>query len=353
MLNTVFPRDMPGTRTYYPELDGVRAIAALMVMAFHFPQAGYSGYKMSLGQTGVDLFFVLSGFLITTILLSSPLGDWYEIRNFYIRRVLRIFPLYYGFLILASIMGGMVSLSFWIYLQNIAMAIHLPGTHGPPYFWSLAVEEQFYLVWPFLILFLPRRWLAVAMWGAVGMSVTLRVLLIHSSLESFYFTFSRLDGLASGGLLALYNRDGELSRRRPVLLGLAAISVIALGIGWKVTQGQPVFWVQPMKISSATGLYAAFVGLLLTSSGTAAHRFLRSNPMRAIGRVSYGLYVYHPVILDFTRPYLARLPFILNVAISFAAVYSVSFISFHVFEKRFTDMKQKFAPEKPFKEVAA
>lgn len=98
------------TRPYFPQLDGVRAIAALMVMGFHFCQFKNIAGVAVFGQTGVDLFFVLSGFLITTILLVAEPRDWHEIRTFYLRRTLRIFPLYYAYLIAASLLGSAISI---------------------------------------------------------------------------------------------------------------------------------------------------------------------------------------------------------------------------------------------------
>jgi len=186
----------------------------MMVMAFHFSQAFHPARWLILGQTGVDLFFVLSGFLISTILLKAQHSRWHEVRNFYVRRVLRIFPLYFGYLIGASFLGAGVSWWFWVYLQNFPMAFNATDLVGPNHFWSLAVEEQFYLVWPFLILFWPRRWLTQAMWGTIVLSTLLRVVVVHTDVSPFYLTFTRLDGLAAGGLLALYLDRGQLARAR-------------------------------------------------------------------------------------------------------------------------------------------
>jgi len=157
-----------------PELDGVRGIAVLMVIVFHafwFNQF-YFGESVKevmrfaiLGQTGVDLFFVLSGFLITRILLATK-GKKYQIRNFYIRRLLRIFPLYYMCLIIFFLVipllsndfsgiNNIFSFHFWsyiLYLQGFTFTF-LNQFNGPVHFWSLAVEEHFYIFWPFFVLF--------------------------------------------------------------------------------------------------------------------------------------------------------------------------------------------------------
>jgi peptidoglycan/LPS O-acetylase OafA/YrhL len=348
---------MSKTRPYFPELDGVRAIAALMVMVFHYGQMWYRLGILIFGQTGVDLFFVLSGFLITTILLQSPHGDWHEIRNFYIRRTLRIFPLYYTYLILTCVIGGMVSAWYWVYLQNVAAAfmlpLHLAPLRGPNHFWSLGVEEQFYLVWPFLVLFWPRRWLSSAMWGSVIFALVLRLLLVHTTVDTFSFTLTRLDGLGAGGLLAYYYYRGELAKYRPLFVAMTAVALISLVAEKIASHGTGVAWVQVVKYTSAAMLYSSVIGLLITSSGTIAHRALRAKPMRAIGRVSYGMYVYHPAIFGFLPRHLGNLPLLVKALICFVAAYLVSLVSFYGLEKRFTDLKDRFAKEKKFRAVTA
>ncbi len=345
------------TRPYFRELDGIRAIAALMVMTFHFGQDWYHLGFLVLGQTGVDLFFVLSGFLITTILLQSPHGDWHEIKNFYIRRTLRIFPLYYFYLIVACIFGGMVSFWYWIYLQNIASAFaiswHIAPLRGPDHFWSLGVEEQFYLFWPFLILFWPRRWLASAMWGAVALAIVTRIALVHTSVDTFPFILTRLDGLAAGAILAYYFNSGALQGKKLLLGAIGIIGLISMGIEKIVSHGTGVAWVEVAKYSSATALYTSVVGLLVITSGTILHRALRSKPMRAVGRVSYGMYVYHPVIFYYLPRHLGPLPMLLKALISFGVAYAVSLASYYGFEKRIMELKDRFAVEKPFKTVSS
>lgn len=340
------------TRPYFPELDGIRAIAALMVMFFHFPGGGPLGRFMVLGQTGVDLFFVLSGFLITTILLQSPHGDWQEVRKFYIRRTLRIFPLYYGYLALSCVVFGMVSRWFWVYLQNWPIALGA-DLHGPAHFWSLAVEEQFYLVWPFLVLFWPRRWLSGAMWGAVVLALITRIAVAPFHFSSFFSTITRLDGLAAGGLLAWYYLHGKVQGRKTLLGSLSVIFGLALVAQWWVNHGGGAAWVQVTKYTLAAGFYVFATGLVLATRDTVAHRFLRSRAMRMIGRVSYGLYVFHPAVFQLLEPHLARFSWAIRAAISFGTVFVVALVSWYAFEKRFVDLKDRFAPEKKFRDASA
>ncbi len=340
------------TRPYFPELDGVRAIAALMVMAFHFSQAWWQKGFMMFGQTGVDLFFVLSGFLITTILLQARPQDWHEVRNFYIRRTFRIFPLYYGYLAGAALFGAGVSAWYWFYGQNVAEAL---GYHlvGPDHFWSLAVEEQFYLVWPFLILFWPRRWLAAGMWLGFASLLILRFVTLHTAYSGLVLTLTRPDGLVAGGLLAYYFSKSLLSSARPWFVGMAVFAVAALGVQWRMTAGRGTEWAQATKFSLASILYVALIGLLLLTANTVLHRFLRWRAMRELGRVSYGMYVYHPMIFATLPRFMGTTPLVVKAVVCFVVSYAIAYASFYIFEKRFIDLKERFAHERKFREVTA
>lgn len=326
-----------------------------MVMAFHYGQSSYASSLLIFGQTGVDLFFVLSGFLITTILLQSQKSDWQEIKRFYIRRTLRIFPLYYGYLVAASILGSAISLSYWLYLQNLAISfsslMHHSTPYGPGHFWSLAVEEQFYLVWPFLILFASRRWLPSVMWACVALALVLRVSFVHSTLGIFYFTFTRMDSLCAGGLLAFYYSRGNLACKRHSLFLTAILALSSLYVEKLSSHGTGVVWVEVLKYTSAAALYFALLGIIITTKDSLIHRFLRSPPMRGVGRVSYGLYVYHPAVFSFLLRHLWGLPFLIKPLLCFISAYIVSVASFYGFEKPLTDLKFRLAPEPPLRDV--
>jgi len=340
------------TRPYFPELDGIRAIAAFMIMLFHFTPIWYFPRIMVFGQTGVDLFFVLSGFLITTILLQSRHGDWQEVRKFYIRRTLRIFPLYYGMLILLVIVGWKVSWWYWVYLQNIPDALHWHFV-GPGHFWSLAVEEQFYLAWPFLVLFWPRRRLVSAMVFAIVLSIMVRVLLLWTHIDPFTLTLTRLDGLAGGGLLALLYQRGSLAKAQRWLAGMVVIAIVMLGTQSLASHGTGLTWVGITKFSSAALLYVGSIGLVITTKDSLVHGFLRSAPMRALGRVSYGMYVFHPAVYYYVTPYVHNFRPVLQAVVDLSVVYGLAWLSWYGYEKRFTDMKQRFAPERPFRAAAS
>lgn len=341
------------SRPYFPALDGVRAIAALMVMVCHFCQ--FSGMRgpWIIGQTGVDLFFVLSGFLITTILLLAPAEDWSEIRTFYVRRTLRIFPLYYGFLLLSAAFGSVASLWFWVYLQNIPLKLGIPVI-GPGHFWSLAVEEQFYLIWPFLVFFLPRKRLVKTLWSIVAMALLFRILIEAFHVRSYILvTFSRFDGLAAGALLATYYQRGILQRHRRLLSVVAVISFVAIGIDWWKFHGQGNGWHEASKFTLVTALYASVVGYLLISGPILANRILRLKPLRFIGKVSYGLYVFHPAVFLFLLPRVRQMSVELQVLICFGATLLVAVISWYGYESWFIRLKEKFAPERAVQKISA
>ncbi|NNU34850.1 acyltransferase [Mucilaginibacter sp. S1162] len=205
---------------YYKELDGLRGVAALMVMFFHFmpdrditvsPIVHYLHKVGVFGQTGVTLFFVLSGFLITRILLNQKANRHY-FRNFYIKRALRIFPLYYLGLVIFYLIIPLIinyapspysSAPYWLYIQNITDTFMIPS-NGPQHYWSLAVEEHFYLFWPLLIYYIAIKNTPRLIAGIVVAALVCRCLLIYFGYGTFYFTFSIMDGLAIGALLAWY-----------------------------------------------------------------------------------------------------------------------------------------------------
>ena len=222
------------TQRHIPALDGLRGCAVLMVIVFHFFQeaAGHAGSSILrasfIGSTGVDLFFVLSGFLITGILIRSKGGPHF-IRNFYARRSLRILPLYFGFLLFsATLLPALTgdprpSWMYWVFLQNVGMTFSdlasLSGT--PVHLWSLAVEEHFYLFWPFLVLaFSGNRLVRVLVFLIAG-ALALRIALIASGIGVGMFTPVRMDTLAAGAVVAVFESENRLDAlTRPVVRSL-------------------------------------------------------------------------------------------------------------------------------------
>jgi len=247
-VNASSSGELPRRGAYVPALDGVRGLAIIMVMLAHFTSYGglhpvvfldraYRSVVM-LGGTGVDLFFVLSGFLITGILLDSRHEAGY-FRNFYMRRVLRIFPLYYAtlagcFLILPLFRGGDEELArllseqgwYWTYLANVRMALDgWPAFNSIGHFWSLAVEEQFYMVWPLAVFAVGGKRLRILCVMVILGSLLARVAFWQAGFlpRINVMTVARMDALAAGAFLAVAaRRPGGLQawarRARPVAL---------------------------------------------------------------------------------------------------------------------------------------
>src|SRR5690606_28281082 len=250
------------SRTYYLPLDGVRGLAVLAVMLLHFtlfvPMDGAERFLngwLQTGWIGVDLFFVLSGFLITGILMDTR-DDPHHFRNFYARRTLRIFPLYYAYLVLLFLVLPALHEGYamehatddrriwlWTYMGNFLMA---RGWEAMPshttHLWSLAVEEQFYLVWPLLVFAVRRRWL-MALCGLtfLGAILTRAYLATQGAAAAAYvLTPARMDTLAAGALVAVVLRQRGPDAVRALILPMLASGLFLIGVGtaWSLTHGE-------------------------------------------------------------------------------------------------------------------
>ncbi len=312
-------------------LDAVRGIAICLVLAVHFtpdylmPNRALEWAKklMQTGWTGVDLFFVLSGFLITDILLRvRQTPHW--VRNFYLRRALRILPLYLLSLIIVfgvvpwfvapgsdPAFSTMQTLQgwFWVHAANVGVFLHsFAATMSPTvnlsHLWSLAVEEHFYLLWPFLVARLPERRLLPVLLGMIGLALGLRVAAMAMLTEpvvtsAMVQTPTRMDALAFGALLTLlFHRLPAATLRRwaMVLLPLTGATIAA---DFFLEKG---LWPGSNFVRSA-GLtlfgifYASLIIILLTTAPHALLRRVVDNPvLRFFGKYSYGIYIIHGLL---------------------------------------------------------
>lgn len=316
---------------------------------------------------GVDFFFVISGFLITGILFDTR-HKAHCLRDFYVRRVLRIFPVYYGTLTLVTLflwyadtgraermLGSMPW--FWAYLQNYLFAFHgwssmLSLSHS----WSLAIEEQFYMVWPLLVVFLRERWLLPLCALASVFSFTLRQFHVEWPF-AYMFTPTRLEGLMLGSALALLVRSRRewLERLVPFTLPLST-----LGLGW-VAWTQGGFHLQnEWVIRVGYTFMALFFGSVILCAldtgriGKLTRWIADREAMVFVGRYSYGIYLFHwPLHCELKRPIFAWLEGFLETEFAVCMAYLViigaltlglSVGSYHLFEKRFLRLKDVFAP---------
>jgi peptidoglycan/LPS O-acetylase OafA/YrhL len=381
------PAQHRANREHYPALDGLRGIAILLVMMFHFgwakPAVGYPAkllvFVTNFGWTGVDLFFVLSGFLITGILLDSKKGAHY-FKNFYARRVLRIFPLYYGVLVLTLIvLPRIVSYDspdmqrllrsqgwLWAYSANISVALrHGEWIWNPDWLrlgmlWSLAVEEHFYLVWPLLVFLLPQRGLLRVSLAMVILTPVARAVALASGVAAdtvYCLTVFRADDLAMGGLLAAVLRTPEIMPRvRPYTRWAfwAGVGVVAL-----LTARRRFFrHLDPSVETVGFAALACTYGSVLFSAVTSApasrlSRVLSHPKIAFFGKYSYGAYLLHELLRPaFMRFFpvegLERLvhsevaAFLLHALFGTATTFACAVASFELYEKRFLRLKRFF-----------
>jgi peptidoglycan/LPS O-acetylase OafA/YrhL len=337
---------------YMPQIDGLRALAVALVFAHHMEVLAPSvSAGMALG--GVKLFFVISGFLITGILLRSRAdidsrrrSRLAVLKEFYLRRTFRIFPLYYLVIGAGLVLGLEPAREIWVWLVTYTLNFYLANlgwfVANYAHFWSLAVEEQFYLVWPWVIILVPRRWLAAAIGAAVLTGPLFRYWIFvnsQSGIDTYVLPPGYLDFLGIGALVALALDRGLTTERLRVWLARLALpaalgsSVVVLRVGW--LDGPIGFALRDLALALTLCwiVTAASVGL----RGWAG-RVLASPPLVYMGRVSYGLYVYHPFMIVFyyrhvpaswsSYPASKLVSFVLIGALTLA----VSSISLHYFE---------------------
>ncbi|MFN8542794.1 MAG: acyltransferase [Candidatus Binatia bacterium] len=323
------------------QLDGLRAVAVGMVLYAHYLGAWTLG--LPLGRGGVLLFFVLSGFLITGILLRcrdyvvqgrQPAGS--TLRQFYARRFLRIFPLFYAALLVTAVVDipPVRRTLLWhvFYLSNVYVAKRGDWITTVSHFWSLAVEEQFYLVWPCCVLFLSPRVLGRIVVGVIVAAPALRaagIALGMPVLSVRVLTPGCMDLLGFGALLALLATPDARPRPLAVLLSPVA-GVTALALATAAVAGASEPETRAIWLDSALGVLAFWVvGRAATGFRGLAGRVLASAPAIALGRISYGIYILHPL----TPKLLGKLGFALEAggpaahALPTAAILTVTTIA--------------------------
>jgi peptidoglycan/LPS O-acetylase OafA/YrhL len=366
---------------FIPALEGLRGIAIILVMLHHFttyrPTEGIDalvGSVLFFFWTGVDLFFVLSGFLITGILLDTRDSERY-FTSFYARRILRIFPLYYLVLLIAFVVvpkfpsaqlvvAGQADLPpqwpFWLYLTNFSIADR-GWMHGwVDVAWSLAIEEQFYLVWPLVIWLCPPRlvvWLCTAIFVGEVFARSFARASDVTSLPIYVVTWFRLDGLVIGAILAVALRRGimpALDRLAPVVVIAAIAGLIAVTI-----QGGHTWWWNRRMQQFGYSLIAVMAGAMLVSaiSRPAASlwpRMLSAGWLRAFGRYSYCLYLIHLPVMRVVREYVFNPDEYETIAISpwfgqvlfypmaAAPAFALAWLSWRWFEAPILRLKTRF-----------
>ncbi len=366
--------------SHIPGLDGLRGVAILLVLvhmlnlleAEHGMPAWVFSRISQIGWTGVQLFFVLSGFLITGILLDTQRSKKY-FSAFYGRRTLRIFPLYFSVLTLAFVILpwlGSVPPSvatdqhhqiwLWTYLSNWA-AIFDQGSKAFPHFWSLAVEEQFYLVWPLLVRSRSTEQCLRFCLGVAALALALRCVLAGAGVSDdliYENSFCRMDALALGGAAAAAVRIPAWNARLLAMHDRCLVWAGMLGLfGLLVTRG---FWTGTLVGITVGYTIVALTGTLLliaivgaeASGGSGWVRIFRWRPLRAMGKYSYAIYIFHKPLHDLAgKPLLKALRIDVSQSVVWSAAYMavaiacsflLAFCSWHLLEKRFLRMKRFF-----------
>jgi peptidoglycan/LPS O-acetylase OafA/YrhL len=355
---------LPPRRT---QLDGLRAWAIGGVLVSHFL---HDYWGIPWGQIGVRLFFVLSGFLITGILLrcreAAERGGgsrWWGMRQFYLRRFLRIFPIYYFVIGVALLLGlePTRALLGWLltYTINVKLAIDQDWPEYFSHFWTLAVEEQFYLLWPWVILYVPRRWLIPLTLMTVVLAPLLRFYLLYFEqnwVASYVLTGVSLDSLGMGALLALITRQKEPHQVGALLHKFAAptgaLVVAALEVYSRAfcKELPPVYGVL-YDSGWALIFYRVVQGAWNGFAGPVG-ALLEWRPLTYLGEISYGLYVYHafaPSLVLWTfrtlgvaSPKSPPVKFLLFTGVTIVLAAA----SWHLLEKPLNDLKRHFAYER-------
>ncbi len=365
-----------GVSDRIPALDGLRGIAILLVLLLHFGQFGHGLPAPTVlvdrifirlartGWMGVDLFFVLSGFLITGILTDTK-GDRRYFGQFYARRVLRIFPLYYAALALFLVVLPALlpnhwvlrdlqadAVWYWTYLYNMKVAATgFQPSSALGHFWSLCVEEQFYLVWPFLVLYLSKKNVLIACAFAVVAALMIRLALSVTGYVVLpdVWTLARMDALAVGAFIAvLFRLPGGLAIMRRWAPHIAVAAGIPLGILLRYDVA-----LATVSHTLVALLFGAVLILCLSASPlTVLGKATGASVLRFFGRYSYALYVFHPPLIWFKPAFtLAFVPtvfgsqlpgYLLWLVMSIGACVVIAEISWHLIEAPFLRLKRFF-----------
>lgn len=358
---------------YIKELDSIRAIAVLLVIINHWIPPHYIINKIPNGAIGVDIFFVLSGFLITWILLDNRVkGTKGQIKrgvilkNFYMRRTLRIFPIYYlvifSLLIIAESTNTHIKSAFPYYLTYTSNFYFFSTGEWDgilSHTWSLAVEEQFYLLWPSLMLFVNRKYLVYVMIGFILIGATSQFVFRHNDMGNV-LTFSCFDAFGMGGLLAwlLVFQPGLMQRFYKKLRIIAAVALLIFIAGVFQTR-----WPAMPMLRTLISIITLFVITYIVYRGPGGKlkfRFIFSNRVLIfIGKISYGIYLYHNIIPYFTstalRKYFGismetmfpyKLGYIVMLGINTVILLVVAWGSWMLIEKPILSLKKYFNYEK-------
>jgi len=353
-----------------PQLDGLRCFAVIAVMVHHNwrPDEPWLFDRLNWGDLGVRLFFVLSGFLITGILLGGITGRESDrpermvfLRNFYARRFLRIVPVYYFVLLVLIVNRAQPTEDLpWLatFTTNIYIWLRLDWIDYP-HLWTLAVEEQFYLVWPWLVLFLRRSWLLPALVALISLGPLYRLFATFQypedtgfggSSASLIFPLGVVDSLGLGALLALaFAADPDGKRLSGVLTRVVLPMGVALFVLTRTKLVLGDHAVTALGDLSSALIFCWLVGMAARGFPGIAGRLLEWGPIRYVGKISYGAYLFHLLV-----PYLLLAPLVdrfggtyenkglVNFVVTSLLTIGIAALSWHLFEAPINRLRHFF-----------
>jgi peptidoglycan/LPS O-acetylase OafA/YrhL len=343
------------------ELDSIRGLAALSILVYHLRP------EISFGWTRVDLFLVLSGYLVTSIILKYQESPRF-LFNFAARRAIRIWPVYFLTVLTLVVINPLLpepfpmdGLVYYLTFTHNLSAYWSPTfprfIHYLNHTWTLSVEEQFYVFWPALVCLAGRKRLIPLTMVLAAASVIARARGIHPWLLA-----ARCDGLALGGLLAALMADRERVRNHLAgyRLGFGLLALVALAfLVWSLIGTDGREFHGPMSLRPALTVfvsnlcYFGVVGLLICSSGHPLLGFLRSRRLAYLGTISYGIYLFHPIAFAGTTLAAQALglgsPWWLD-AVKFATSIAMAALSWECFERPLLVLKDRF-PYRPASDV--
>ncbi len=354
--------------TYIKQLDSLRAIAVILVIINHWLPASHFFNKIPNGAIGVDIFFVLSGFLISKILLDSRNNaDLFNIpkssliKNFYARRTLRIFPIYYltifTLLLFSKNTDTNIASSF-IYFATYTSNFYFFNINEwdgmVSHLWSLAVEEQFYIFWPWIIFFVRKKYLIHLICGLIVIGISSQVLLREMEMSPI-LTFTCFDAFGFGALIAWQITFGNQNLKRFYQAAsiFAALAVVLFILGLKQQEWNFI----PLRtIISLMTLWTITYIVINGERKNLKFKFILNNKgLMFLGRISYGLYLYHNIIPTFNLKVLNTfinplLPDVVNktywdqliLVENIGLLIFISWLSYVTIEKRFLNLKKHF-----------
>lgn len=365
-------------KVFFPNLDGLRYVAFFAVFVQHalglglephFPKSyvmnKLTNFLIWSGGSGVSLFFVLSGFLITYLLLKEyEKNGRIDVGAFYVRRTLRIWPLYFalvlfGLFVYAPLEGFYQQLNSekWKYLffaGNFACLQPGGNIHPISITWSVAVEEQFYLVWPLLFAFTPRKWWLFICPLVMLLSLGFRIMHYDEAITVLYFnSFALIYDMALGGLCAYLslNNKGfksffeQLKNKYRLLIYITGFLILIFGTRILPETGYYVY----LRLCS-TALFAFIICDQCFNLSTVA-KFGNAAFLTRWGKYTYGMYLLHPVVQEYTarvaKPILyqvSEVPLLfVNALLALVATHAVCYLSYKYFESPFLKLKKKFS----------